>query len=170
MSFVICSCKTGKWWNQNVFTNWQNFVKFYSNPLTCDPTLFSGKSSPNIGRSNCIFSGKERGDRALILTYLDSLITKFFHRCCLSFSISVIFRGKRVVQVGRKLETLGPSLFRENLNPSNFFQTMFLLTRVLPLVRISAILDYIWGSKGPKISQKEPFHGCWIGTQNFENS
>ena len=23
------------------------------------------------------------------------------------------------------------------------------------------------GSKGPKTSQKEPFGGCWIGTENF---
>ena len=65
-----------------------------------------------------------------------------------------------VIKVGRKVETLGPSLFHENSNPSNFFQTMFLFARVLPLVRMSAILDYTWGSKGPKTSQKGPFHGC----------
>ena len=28
--------------------------------------------------------------------------------------------------------------------------------------------DHICDSKGPKTSQKGPFHGCWIGTQNFE--
>ena len=29
-----------------------------------------------------------------------------------------------------------------------------MFARALPLVRISTILDYIWGSKGPKTSQK----------------
>ena len=66
-------------------------------------------------------------------------------------------------------KTLGPSLFHENSNPSKFFQTMFFFPRVLPLVKISVILHHIWGSKGPKFSQKEPFHGCWIVTRNFEN-
>ena len=78
----------------------------------------------------------------------------------LSFSISAMFRGKWVVKLGPKVQTLGPSLFHENSNPSNFFQAMFLFVRVLVLVRISAILDYIWGSKCPKASQKRPFHGC----------
>ena len=36
------------------------------------------------------------------------------------------------------------------------FQTYFLLARLLHLVRILATLDYIWGSKGPKTSQKGP--------------
>ena len=79
-----------------------------------------------------------------------------------------IFREKWVVKVRQKVQNLGPSLFYENSNPSNFFQTMFLLATVLPLMRISVILDHIWGSRGPKSLQKGPLHGCWIGTQNFE--
>ena len=43
-----------------------------SDPLTCDTTLFTAKYSPNSVKSNRIFPGKERGERALILTYLDS--------------------------------------------------------------------------------------------------
>ena len=34
---------------------------------------------------------------------------------------------------------------------------MLLFTRVLPLVRNSAMVDYIWGSKDPKTSQKSHF-------------
>ena len=49
------------------------------------------------------------------------------------------------------------------------FKTFFLSTRVLPLVKMLAKLDHIWGSKDPKSSQKNPFHECWIGKQNFEN-
>ena len=64
-----------------------------------------------------------------------------------------------MVKFGPKVQTLGPSLFHENLNPSKNFQTMLLFARVLPLVRISAILDHIWGSKGPKTSLKGPFYG-----------
>ena len=65
-----------------------------------------------------------------------------------------------MVKVALKVQTLVPSLFHENSNPSKFFQTMFFFPRVLPLVKISVILDHISGSKGPKFSQKEPFHGC----------
>ena len=146
MTFVINNCKTGKCWNQNFFANLQNFVKFDSNALICDPTLFPGKNSRNIAKSNHIFPRKGKGDRALILTYFDSLMAEIFPHNCLSFSISVIFRENCVVKVGPIVQTLDPSLFQKNLNPSIFFfQTMFLLARVLPMVRISAVLEY-----GPK--------------------
>ena len=145
MTFVINNCKTGKCWNQNFFENLQNFVKFDSNDLICDPTLFPGKNSRNIAKSNHIFPGKGKGDRAWILTYFDSLMAEIFPHNCLFFSISVIFREKRVVKVGPIVPTLDPSLFQKSLNPSIFFQTMFLFARVLPMVRISAILEY-----GPK--------------------
>ena len=116
---------------------------FGSKPLTCDTTLFPGKNSPNFANSNRVFPGKGRGDRALILTYLDSPIVEVFPPCCLS-----------------KVQTLGPFLFNENSNPSNIFQTMFLFTTVLPLVRISALFDHIWWSKSPKSSQIRSFHRC----------
>ena len=110
MSFVIYSYKTGKCWNQNNFTNLQNFE---SNPLICDPTLFPCKNSSNIAKSNRVFPGKGRGGKALILTYLNGPMAEVFPHYCLSFSISAIFRGKRVVKVGPEVQTLGPSLFHE---------------------------------------------------------
>ena len=119
----------------------------------------------NIAKSNCIFPGKKKRGRALILKYLDSLMAEVFSHHCLSFSISVIFRGMQVVKVGPKVQTLGPSLFHKNSNPSIFFQTMFLFSRVLlTLVRLSAILGHIWAGRDPKTSQKG-----WIGTQYFAN-
>ena len=125
--------------------------------MTCDPTLFSGKNSPNTTQSNRVFLGKRRVDRALILTYLNSAMAEVFPHYCLSFSISAIFKGKRVVKVGSKVQTLGPSLFYENSNPAKNVQTMFLFAIVIPLVRITAILDHIWGSKGPETSIKGYF-------------
>ena len=155
---MIYSCTTGRCWNQNVFTNLQSFVKFWK----------KSKNSPNVTKSNRIFPGKGRGDRALILTYLDSPMAQILHHYCLSFSILTIFCGKWVVKVGPQVQTLDPSLFQENSNPPNFFQTMFLFVRVLFLVKISAILDNILVIKHTKASLKEPFRGCWIGTmQNF---
>ena len=100
---------------------------FDSNPLICDATLFPGKNSPNIAKGNSVFPGKGRGDRALILTYLGSPVADVFPKYCLSFSISAIFKGKRVVKVGPKVQTLGPSLFYENTDPSNFFKQFFCL-------------------------------------------
>ena len=74
-----------------------------------------------------VFLRKGRGDRALILTDLNSPMVEVFPCYCLSFSISTIFRGKRVVKVRPKVQILGPSLFHENSNPSNFFKNCFYL-------------------------------------------
>ena len=138
---------TGSWpgtvWGKHDLSN------FNSNPLNCDPTLFPGKNSPNIAN---IFSGKGRGDTALILTYLNSPMAEVFPHYSFLFPISAIFKGIRGVKVAPKVQTLGPSLFHKNSNPSKNFQTMFLFARVLPLVGISAILDHIWGIKGQKTS------------------
>ena len=67
----------------------------------------------------------------------------------LFFSISTIFRGEPGIKIGPKVLTLGLFLFHKNSNPLKNFQTMFLFARVLPLVRISTMLDHIWelGSK-----------------------
>ena len=102
-------------------------------------------------------------------TYLDSPMAEVFPHYCLSFSVLAIFREKLVVKVGLKVQTLDPFFFMKTRILQIFFKQCFLFPRVLPLVRISAILDRIWGSKGPKSSHKRPFHGCWIVTQNFEN-
>ena len=48
---------------------------FDSNLLICDPTQFPGKNNPNIAKSDRIFPGKGRGDRALTLTCLNSPIS-----------------------------------------------------------------------------------------------
>ena len=86
----------------------------------------------------------------------------------LFFLISVIFRWTREAEVGPKVQTLGLSHFHENLNPSKSFQRMLLFARVLPLVRISAKCDQIWGSKYPKTFQKALLHKCSIGTKTLK--
>ena len=66
----------------------------------------------------------------------------------------------------QKCKLLSLFLFHENSDPSNFFQTMFFFVRVLILVRISAILDYIWGSKG----QKPPKKGYFINAESVRKT
>ena len=134
----------------------QILSNFDSSPLTCDPALFPGKNSTNIAKSNHIFPGKKRGNKTFILTYLYSPTADVFPRQSLSFSNSAIFREKRGVKVGPKTLTFGLSLFHKNSNPSKNLQRNFWFARVLPLVRISVILDYMWGSKGPNTYQKGP--------------
>ena len=51
---------------------------FDSDLFNCDPTLFAAKNSPNSAKSNHIFPGNGRGDRALILTKLDSPMVEAF--------------------------------------------------------------------------------------------
>ena len=85
---------------------------------------------------------------------------KFF-RSTAYFFILTIIRRKRGVKLGRKVLTLSPFLFHKYSNPSKKFQTVFLFARVLPLLRISAILDHIWRVRTQKTSQKGQFRGCW---------
>ena len=125
---------------------------------------FLVKISQILIKTNRIFPGKGRGDKDFILTGLDSSLAEVFPHCCLFFSILVIFTRKRWVKVEQKVLNWGPSLFHKYLNPSKNFQTVFLLARVLPLVWISAIMDYIGGVRAQKTSQKWLFRGCWIGT------
>ena len=83
-----------------------------------DPLTTIAKNSPNSGKSNGIFPGKGRGDRALILTYMDSSMAEVFLDECLFFLILVIFSRKPEVKVGPKVQTLGPSFFHKNTNLS----------------------------------------------------
>ena len=91
---------------------------------------------------------------------------KFFSTTAYIFRFRPSSRGNFCSKLDQKCKLWVRLFF---INPSISFQTMFLFARVLPMVRISAILDHIWQSKGTKISQNGPFHWCWIGTQNFEN-
>ena len=60
-------------------------------------------------------------------------------------------------KVGLKVQTLGPSLFYENSNYSDFFQTMFLLARVIPLVRISEYWTIFGGVRAQNPPKKSHF-------------
>ena len=110
-------------------------------PNTFDlwPRPFPDKIIPNIAKSNRIFPGKGRGDKEFIWHIWITQWVKTPY--CLFFSILAIFRRKIGVKVSPKVLTLGPSLFHKYLNPSENFRTVFLLVRVLSLVRISAIFD-----------------------------
>ena len=126
----------------------QVFVKLLFYRFELRPRLFPGKNRPQRGK------GKQ--DKSLILIYLESPTAEVFPHQFLFLSILAIFRAKRAVKVGPKMLSFGPSLFHKNSNSSKNFQTNFLFARVLSLMRISAILDYIWGSQDPNISQKGP--------------
>ena len=94
----------------------------------------------------------------------------FFHRYCLSFFNFGHLHKETGGQSWTKSANFRSASFSWKLNSFKFFfQTMFLFARVLPQARMSAILDHIWGNNDPKTFQRGPFHGCWIGTQNFEN-
>ena len=69
----------------NVLTDLQILSNFDSNPFICDSILFLGKNSPNIANSNLVFPGKGKGDRVLILTYLDGPMADVFPFYCLFF-------------------------------------------------------------------------------------
>ena len=116
------------------------------------PTCFLAKIAQILQKVFVCFSGKGRGDKILILTYLDSPVAKVFPRYCLLLSISAIFKGKRErgrVKVRIKVRIL-----------QNFFKQCFCLLEYLPMVTILAILDHTWESRGQKTSQIGLFCGC----------
>ena len=82
----------------------------------------------------------------MILTYFHSLNGWNFSPPLLIVFDFAQLQGKRVLKVGPKVQTLGPSLFHKNLNPSNSFQTKFSFATVLPLVKNTGV----WAQKLPK--------------------
>ena len=128
-------------------------TNFDSDPFTCEPTFFPAKNSPHSLKSKLFSLGKERGDIFFILTCLGSPMAEIFLHYCQYFLTLAIFRGKLGINVMPKVQILGPSFFHKNSDPSKILQTMFLFAKVLPLVKISARLDHIFGSKGPKTSR-----------------
>ena len=88
----------------------KNFSNVDSNHLTCDLDLFPGNNKTNIAKSNLVFPGKGRGDKALIVTCLDSPMAVDSPYYLFFFSISAIFRGKRGVKV-TKSANFGPVPF-----------------------------------------------------------
>ena len=102
--------------------------------------IFAGflvKNSQNRAKSNHIFPGKGRGNGALIFKYLDSPMAKVFCKCkCIYFfSISAIFREKRGVKVGPKVQTLGTFRFHKNLP----------FSKILKLkITFSLVECYLW--------------------------
>ena len=104
----------------------QVWSKFDPSPLTCDPTTFTDKNSPNIAKSNRIFPEKESEDKALILTYQDRQTAESFAYLCLFFSILAIFRGKQKVNV-----KLRPFSIKAQILQKIFKQTFCLLVHYL---------------------------------------
>ena len=88
-------------------------------------------------------------------------MAEVFPHYCLFFSILTIFRRKRGLKAGPKVLTSDPSVFHKYSNPSKNFQTVFLFPRVLPLVGISPILDYIGGIR----AQKPPKKGYFVDAE-----
>ena len=92
---------------------------------------------------------------------MDSTIAEVFPHYLLSFSILAIFREKRVVKVGHKVQTLARFFFMKTWILQSLFKQCFcLLLNVFECYlwwEFSAMLGHIWGSKGPKSSQKELF-------------
>ena len=120
--------------------------------MICDPTLFPSKNSPNIAKSNHVFPGKMKGHRALILTYLDSLMVEIFPHHCLSFfdfgHLWEEMGGQSWSKIWVRLFSIKTQILQ------TFFKQWFYL------------LEYIF-EQGPKNLQKGPFFRCWIGTQNL---
>ena len=130
---------------------------FDSLPLTFDPALFPGKNISNIAKNNRIFPEREKGEKYFILTYLDISMGEVFQHYCLL----AIFRRKRGVKVGPKVLTLSPSLFHMYSNLSKIFETVFLLSRLLPLLRIPTILYRI----GEVEAKKPPKKGYFVDAE-----
>ena len=86
---------------------------------------------------------KGRWGRALILTYLDSPVTEVFPHHWLDLFNFGHLQGEMGGQSWAKNANFGSVSFSWKLESFNCFHATLLFARVLPLVRISAILDRI---------------------------
>ena len=174
MSFVIYSRKTGKYLNLSFFQEvdqescgWNIICQILILPLWfLTPPCVLVKISQILLKVIVFFSESGEEIKASFLQIWIAQWLKFFCTTVYFFSVLAIFRKKRGVKVGPKVLTFGPSLFHNYSNPSKIFQRVFLFATSGE--NFGNIGPY-WGSKGPKISQKGLFRGCWIGTQNLGN-
>ena len=134
---------------------------FDSNLLICDSTLFPGKNIPNIAKRNRVFPGKGRGDRALILTYLDSPMAEGFLLYCLSFSISAIFREKQVVKVGQEWKFWVCLFFVETQILHIFFKRYFCFVEYYLWWEFRQNWTIFWGVR----AQKPPKMGHFMDAE-----
>ena len=128
-------------------------LNFDSCPCMSDYPLFPGKNSPNRAKGNHIFPGKGRGDRPLILPYLDSQMAIVLLENIYVFILAT-FRRKQGVEMG---QILGTSRFCKNLFFLKICRKLFFSALILPLEKISGKLNNIWWSKGPKKPKKGHF-------------
>ena len=150
MSFVIYSRKTGKYLNQNFLQEddqelcgWNSISQFLILLLwLVNPPCYLVKIS-HILKSNHIFPGNGREDKDFILTYLNSSMAEVSAALLLIFRFWPSSRGK-----GRSKFSINNQILQK------FFSVLF--ARVLPLLKILAILDHIRGV-GAQISPKKGY-------------
>ena len=102
-------------------------INFDPNPLICDPTLLPSKNSPNIAKSNCVFPGKRKENRALILTYLNSLTAKVFPLYSLFFRFGPSSGGNGWLKLDQKWKLWVRLFFMKTRIPQIFFKQCFCL-------------------------------------------
>ena len=124
---------------------------------------FSPKKSSESAKSNSIFHLKRRRDTSWFCNFwIAQWLTFFFKKVFLWFWQS---SGRKM---GSKLDQIWTSLCKA-VSFSKILKALFLLPWILPAIKMLAKSGNIWGSLSPKPPQRRPFHGCWIGTKNFEN-
>ena len=139
----------------------QHLSNFDSAPLTCDPTVSSGKIIPNSAKSNRIFPGKGREDKDFILTCMDSSMAEVFPHCCLFFSILTIFMKKRELKVGPEVLTFFFSYF---IQSRGFYPQLTLQQLIQPDLEPRFIVR---SQLGPSIqSGFSPSAGLQVVTQS----
>ena len=129
--------------------------------MTFDFGRFPTKNNQNRAKSNRIVPGIARRDRALIL---DSPMPKFFHENYLFFSISAIFRKNWGVKDGPKVQIVGISRFRKNLNFSEIYKHTFSLLEYyfwLKFHQNRAIFGGVRTQKAPKKGHSTDAESVW---------
>ena len=139
---MIYSCNVGTKMFLQIFKILSNFD---SNPLICDPTLFPGKSSPNIAKSNRVFPGRREEIEPWFWHIWIAQWLKFFTATVYLFQFQPSSRENEWSKLDQKWKLWVGLFFMKTQILRIFFKQCFFFTRVLPLLRISATLDYILG-------------------------
>ena len=152
--------------DQESFGSNLSLSNFDSYSLTYDHALFSDKNSPNIAKSNRIFSGKERGNKVLVLTYLDSPVADVFRHYCLFFYV-----GHLKAETGDQSSTkstyspVRPFSVKTRIFQKVFKQCCFLLEYYL----WSEVRQY-WTIFGGVRTQQYPKKGHFVDSESIRKT
>ena len=143
-------------------------VDFHSDPLTFDLAQIFTKKRSKSAKSSPIFHLKGRRDTSWLYNFWIAQWVNFFLENYFVLNLAIFFRGKKGSKLDQKRKLWESPVYVKFGFFENSQCTVFVSLNTTCGKNFTRICQYL-GELGPRTSPKGAFHGCWIGTKNFEN-